>query len=37
VKENDITLLFSAKDEKYNNAEALKEYININIKETSNG
>lgn len=32
AKEDDVVLLFGAKDEKYNNAVALKEYIDIKMK-----
>jgi uncharacterized protein YeaO (DUF488 family) len=33
AKEEPITLLFAAKDEKFNNAMALKEYLEEKIKE----
>lgn len=35
VKENDVTLVYAAKDTKYNNAVALGEFIKERLKNTS--
>ena len=35
-KNSTVTFLYAAKDEKYNNAVALKEYIQIILKDTKN-
>jgi uncharacterized protein YeaO (DUF488 family) len=35
IKEGKVTLLFGAREEKFNNAVALKEYIETKIKEVS--